>query len=95
MGGKLWRRGRQPGAQRGQRAELPEKRHAARTARKTGWKTARTARKTARKPKLLKANLGQMEAKQEALSEEQFRHMKGGKVADSLERQKQKEQAKP
>lgn len=41
-----------------------------------------------------KANLGQKEAKQEALSKEQFSHMKGGKVADSLERQKQKEQAK-
>jgi hypothetical protein len=41
-----------------------------------------------------KANLGQKEAKQEALSKEQFSHMKGGKVADSLEKQKQKEQAK-
>jgi hypothetical protein len=41
-----------------------------------------------------KANLGQKEAKQEALSKEQFSHMKGGKVADSLERKKQKEQAK-
>ena len=40
------------------------------------------------------ANLGQKEAKQEMLSKEQFSHMKGGKVADSLERQKQKEQAK-
>ena len=35
-----------------------------------------------------KANLGQKEAKQEALSKEQFSHMKGGKVADSLEQQK-------
>ena len=42
----------------------------------------------------LKANLGQKEAKQEALSEEQFSHKKGGKVADSLEREKRKEQAK-
>jgi hypothetical protein len=42
----------------------------------------------------LKANLGQKEAKQEVLSEEQFSHMKGGKVADSLEREKQKEQTK-
>jgi hypothetical protein len=41
-----------------------------------------------------KANLGQKEAKQEALSKEQFSHMKGGKVADSLEQQKQKDQAK-
>ena len=41
-----------------------------------------------------KANLGQKEAKQEALSKEQFSHMKGGKVADSLEQQKQKGQAK-
>jgi hypothetical protein len=40
------------------------------------------------------ANLGQKEAKQETLSKEQFSHMKGGKVADSLEREKQKEQAK-
>ena len=32
-----------------------------------------------------KANLGQKEAKQEALSKEQFSHMKGGKVADSQE----------
>ena len=41
-----------------------------------------------------KANLGQEEAKQEALSKEQFSHMKGGKVADSLEREKQKVQGK-
>ena len=41
-----------------------------------------------------KANLGQKEAKQEALSKEQFGHMKGGKAADSLEQQKQKEQTK-
>ena len=41
-----------------------------------------------------KANLGQKEAKQEALSKEQFRHMKGGKVANSLEQQKQKDQVK-
>jgi hypothetical protein len=41
-----------------------------------------------------KANLGQKEAKQEALSKEQFSHMKGGQVADSLEKQKQKDQAK-
>jgi hypothetical protein len=41
-----------------------------------------------------KANLGQKEAKQEALSKEQFSHMKGGKVADILEKQKQKDQAK-
>ena len=41
-----------------------------------------------------KANLGQKEAKQEAFSQEQFSHMKGGKAADSLEKQKQKEQAK-
>ena len=40
------------------------------------------------------ANLGQKEAKQEALSKEQFSHMKGDKVADSLEKKKQKEQAK-
>lgn len=33
-----------------------------------------------------KANLGQKEAKQEALSKEQFSHMKGGKMADSLEK---------
>jgi hypothetical protein len=39
-------------------------------------------------------NLGQKEAKQETLSKEQFSHMRGGKVADSLENQKQKEQAK-
>ena len=39
-----------------------------------------------------KANLGQKEAKQEALSKEQFSHMRGGKVADSPEQQKQKEQ---
>jgi hypothetical protein len=42
----------------------------------------------------LNANLGQKEAKQEALSQEQFSHMKGGKVADTLEREKQKQQAK-
>ena len=41
-----------------------------------------------------KASLGQKEAKQEAISREQFSHMKGGKVADSLEKKKQKEQAK-
>jgi hypothetical protein len=41
-----------------------------------------------------KANLGQKEAKAEALSKEQLSHMKGGKVAASLEQQKQKEQAK-
>ena len=41
-----------------------------------------------------KADLGQKEAKQEALSKEQFSHMKEGKVADSLEQQKQKEQSK-
>ena len=41
-----------------------------------------------------KANLGQKEAKQEALSKEQFSHMRGGKVADSLEEQKRKEQVK-
>ena len=41
-----------------------------------------------------KANLGQKEAKQEALSREQFSHMKGGKAANSLEQQKQQEQAK-
>ena len=40
-----------------------------------------------------KANLGQKEAKQEALSKEQFSHMRGGKVADSLERRKNKETA--
>lgn len=41
-----------------------------------------------------KANLGQKEAKQQELSEEQFSHMKGGKAAKSLEKQKQKEQSK-
>ncbi len=41
-----------------------------------------------------KGTLGQKEAMQEALSKEQFSHMKGGKVADSLEKQKQKDQAK-
>jgi hypothetical protein len=51
----------------------------------------RTKGRTVGRPQ---ANLGQKEAKQEDLSEEQFSHMKGGKVADSLERQKQKEQAK-
>jgi hypothetical protein len=42
----------------------------------------------------LKSQPRQKEAKQEALSKEQFSHMKGSKVADSLEHQKQKEQAK-
>jgi len=41
-----------------------------------------------------KPTSGQEEAKQEALSKEQFSHMRGGKVADSLEEQKRKEQAK-
>jgi hypothetical protein len=41
-----------------------------------------------------KANLGQKEAKQEALSKEQFSHMKGGKVAVSIEKEKQKQQTK-
>ena len=41
-----------------------------------------------------KANLGQKEAKQETLSKEQISHMKGGKVADALEQQKQKDQVK-
>ena len=40
------------------------------------------------------ADLGQKEAKQEALSKEQFSHMKGGKVAKSLEQKKQKDQGK-
>ena len=38
-----------------------------------------------------KANLGQKEAKQEALSKGQFSHMKGGKVADSLESKNRKD----
>ena len=41
-----------------------------------------------------KGNLGQKEAKQEALSKEQFSHMKGGKAAESLEQKKQREQGK-
>ena len=41
-----------------------------------------------------KANLGQKEAKQQELSEEQLSHMKGGKAAKSLEQQKLKEQSK-
>jgi hypothetical protein len=41
-----------------------------------------------------KPNLGQKEAKQEELSEEQFSHMKGGKAAKSIEQQKLKEQSK-
>jgi hypothetical protein len=41
-----------------------------------------------------KANLGQKEAKQQELSEEQFSHMRGGKAAKSLEQQKRKEQSK-
>ena len=41
-----------------------------------------------------KANLGQKEAKQQELSEEQFSHMKGGKAANSIEQQKVKEQSK-
>jgi hypothetical protein len=54
----------------------------------------RKKRATNREADRSKANLGQKEAKQEALSKEQFSHMKGGKAADSLEKQKQKEQAK-
>ena len=52
--------------------------------RKTGRATRKTgrrwhaARKTARKPRLLKANLGQKEAEQQRLSQEQMSHMKGG-----------------
>jgi hypothetical protein len=53
-------------------------RKVARAARKTGRKTARAARKPARKPRLLKANLGQAEAKQQELSEAQMSHMKSG-----------------
>ena len=53
-------------------------RKVARAARKTGRKVARTARKTGRKPRLLKANLGQKEAKQQELSEEQMSHMEAG-----------------
>ena len=41
-----------------------------------------------------KANLGQKEAKQQELSEEQFSHMKGGKAAKSLQQKKGKEQSK-
>jgi hypothetical protein len=41
-----------------------------------------------------KANLGQKEAKQQELSEEQFSHMKDGKAAKSIRQQKAKEQSK-
>ena len=41
-----------------------------------------------------KANLGQKEAKEQELSEEQFSHMKGGKAAKSLQQQKRTEQSK-
>ena len=41
-----------------------------------------------------KANLGQNEAEQQELSEEQFSQMKGGKAAKSLQQQKEKEQSK-
>jgi hypothetical protein len=41
-----------------------------------------------------KANLGQKEAKQQELSEEQFSHMKGGKAAKSIQQQKAKERSK-
>jgi hypothetical protein len=51
-------------------------RKTARTARKTGRKVARAARKPP-KPSLLKANLGQKEAEQQELSQEQMSHMKG------------------
>ena len=37
-----------------------------------------------------KANLGQKEAKQQELSEEQFSHMKGDKAAKSIQQQKRK-----
>jgi hypothetical protein len=43
---------------------------------------------------LSKANLGQKEAKQQELSEEQFSHMKDGKAAKSIRQQKAKEQSK-
>jgi hypothetical protein len=60
------------------RATRKTGRKTVRAARKTGRKTARAARKTARKPRLLKANLGQKDAKEQELSEEQMGHMKGG-----------------
>jgi hypothetical protein len=56
--------------------------------------TMTTKRHKARTGGGSKANLGQKEAKQQELSEEQFSHMKGGKAAKSLEQQKQKEQSK-
>ena len=51
-----------------------------------------TKRHKARTGGRSKANLGQKEAKQQELSEEQFSHMKGGEAAKSLEQQKRKEQ---
>ena len=53
-----------------------------------------TKRHKARTSGRPKANLGQKEAKQQELSEEQFSHMKGGKAAKLLEQQKRKEQSK-
>jgi hypothetical protein len=40
-----------------------------------------------------KANLGQEEAKQQELSGEQFSHMKGGKAAKAIQKQKAKGQS--
>jgi hypothetical protein len=59
------------------------------------WKVKEATMTTKRhKARTSKANLGQKEAKQQELSEEQFSHMKGGKSAKSLEQQKRKEQSK-
>jgi hypothetical protein len=55
------------------------------------WKVKEATMTTKRhKARTSKANLGQKEAKQQELSEEQFSHMKGGKSAKSLEQQKRK-----
>ena len=54
-------------------------RKVARAVRKTGRKVARTARKTAPKRTAMKANLGQQEAEQQKVSQEEMGHMGGGR----------------
>ena len=82
------------------KATAPIKR--ARRAGQTHWgqnASVKEATMTAKRDKARttsrpKPNLGQKEAKQQELSEEQFSHMRGGKAAKSLEQQKRKEQSK-
>jgi hypothetical protein len=59
------------------RAARRKGRKVARAVRKTGRKVARTTRKAVSKRRSLKANLGQKEATQQELSEEQMSHMEG------------------